>query len=212
MQLLSTNRVYDVENDCFRAEFMQLVASPPDDLIVIDGNAGLGADWPAAIWRHAGNAALALTIISAPSTIEENWPRWKSIYDAVVEKVVEFHGEYRIDRDTAQVLALHHAVTELGLSSSRLEVHMALRHYYSSVPGYDDLLTSPSVVMDWPNSAGFDTPEFSQGVRSNEEAARQAIGRYIFGINDLSKAFTIIIESDGQVSMSRELKINKSWG
>lgn len=212
MQFLTTTNVYDVANDCSAPAFLELVKHPPEDMIVIDGNAGLGADWPAGIWKSLNGAALALAIISAPSTIEENWPHWKRIFDEVARRILEFHGEYRVDRDTAQVIAMHHAVIATGLLPTRMTVHMAIRHYFTTVAGYEDLLKEDRVDMIWPDEAEFGSEAFSQGVRSNEEAARQARCRYIFGINDGLKCITSVVEQDGSISLSREFNMRSDWG
>ena len=210
MQLLSTTNVYG-PGDHSNVQFLKLVESPPTGIIILDGNAGLGADWPAGIWKSLNGAAIALAILSAPSTIEENWPRWKEIYDDLVQQVLDFHGEYRIDRDSAQVIALQHAVAMEGLEPSKISVHLAIRHYYSTVAGYEDLLKTERVDMNWPEYGDFKSKEFSQGVRSNEEAARQARSRYIFGIEDGSKCVTVVVEADGTVSLSKEFNMNSDW-
>lgn len=212
MQLLTTKRVYDVEGDQSNLDFLKLVESPPPGVIILDGNAGLGADWPAGIWKSLNAAAIALAVFSAPSSIEENWPRWKAIYDEITHAMMEFHGEFRIDRDTAQMIAMQNAVAVHGLSPRRLDVHMAIRHYFSSFAGYEDLLTTDRVEMDWPDQADFGTKEFSKGVRSNEEAARQARCRYLFGISDGSQCLTICVEQDGSVSLEKSLDMNADWG
>lgn len=211
MQLLTTTRVYDSENDQMDVYFMSLVNSPPSGFLVLDGNAGLGADWPAGIWKSVQGIAVALSIISAPSTIKENWPLWKSIFEELTQKVIEIHGEYRIDRDTAHVIAIHHAVFQENLRSDRLSVHMAIRHYFSSVAGYEDLLITDRLIMDWPDGE-YGTEAFSQGVRSNEEAAKQARCRYIFGIEDGYNCLTLIIEQDGTISGAKKLNMDSSWG
>lgn len=212
MQFLTTTKVYDVANDCSDPVFLKLVNQPPEDIIILDGNAGLGADWPAGIWKSLNGAALALAIISAPSTIEENWPHWKRIFDRVTQKILEFHGEYRVDRDTAQVIAMHHAFTTTGLLPDRMTVHMAIRHYFTTVAGYEDLLEKERVDMIWPDEAEIGSEAFSQGVRSNEEAARQAKCRYIFGINDGARCATLVVEQDGSISMDRDFNMRKDWG
>lgn len=178
----------------------------------MDGNAGLGADWPAGIWKSLNGAAIALAIFSAPSTIEENWPVWKGIFDNVIQKMVDFHGEFRVDRDSAQVIAMHHSVANCGINPNQMSVHMAIRHFFSGAGGYEDLLTADRVDMDWPKHGDFASEEFSLGVRSNEEAAKQARCRYIFGINDGSTCLTLVVERDGSVSMSKELDMSSDWG
>ncbi|MCF6432905.1 hypothetical protein, partial [Leisingera sp. MMG026] len=119
--------------------------------------------------------AIALAIFSAPSTIEDNWPRWKEIYDSVAAQVIQWHGEFSIDRDSAQVIAMHHAVSALGLEAAQLSVHMAIRHFFTTVAGYEDLLTTERHVMDWSHDGEFGSEGFSIGIKSTEEAARQAI-------------------------------------
>ncbi|WP_416882184.1 hypothetical protein [Marivita sp.] len=212
MQLLSTKNVYDVEADSGNKDFLRLVQNPPEGIVVLDGNAGLGADWPAAIWQSASAAAIALSIIGAPSTIEENWPKWLAIYESVRSMVLDFHGEYRVDRDTAQVLAMHHAVQALGLEADTLEIHLAVRHYFTTVAGYEDLLATERVMMDWPDHAEYGSPEFSLGVKSNEEAAKQAICRYVFGVKSRNGCFTVVVESNGKISYSEPLVLEKQWG
>lgn len=212
MQLLTTTRVYDVPNDQSDPEFLELVQSPPNGVIIYDGNAGLGADWPAGVWTSLNAMVIALAIFDAPSTIEENWPKWKAIYDSVAEQVMEFHGEFRIDRDSAQVIAMQCAVAELGLEAQRFSVHMATRHFFTTVPGYEDLLNSPRQVMEWSDNLNPSREEFSNGVRSNEEAARQACCRYIFGIADDTKSFTIVVEQSGEVSFVKDFDMNRNWG
>lgn len=210
MQFLTTTNVYG-PGDHSNEAFLELVKMPPDGIIILDGNAGLGADWPAGIWKSLNGMAVALAILSAPSTIEENWPKWKEIFDYVSQQIIDFHGEFRVDRDSAQVIAMHHAVTNFGIEPSRLSVHMAIRHFFTTFAGYEDLLTTERVDMDWPEHGGFGSEEFSRGVRSNEEAARQARCRYIFGIEDGSNCLTIVVEQDGSVSMSEEMNMSSDW-
>ncbi len=212
MQLLTTTNVYDVEKDCSTDEFLTLVLHPPSGIHVLNGNAGLGADWPAGIWKSLNAAAIAVTIISAPSTIEENWPRWQAIYEAVTQKLLKVHGEYRVDRDTAQVLAMHHAVSSFGLNPSRMTVHMAIRHYFTTVAGYDDLLQTERVDLEWPDTDDRLTDAFSKGVRSNEEAARQATARYIFGLEDGVTCVTLVVDHGGNVILAESLNLNRDWG
>jgi hypothetical protein len=211
MQFLTTTNVYG-PGDHSNEEFLELVRVPPNGIIILDGNAGLGADWPAGIWKSLNGAAIALAIFSAPSTIEENWPAWKELFDNIAQQVIEFHGEFRIDRDSAQVIAMHHGVAECGIDPNRMSVHMAIRHFFTTVPGYEDLLKTNRVDMVWPEHGDFGSEEFSIGVRSNEEAARQARCRYIFGIDDGSKSLTIVVESDGSVSMNQEMNMSSAWG
>lgn len=124
---------------------------------------------------------------------------------------MEFHGEYRIDRDSAQVIAMHHSVAACEIDPNLMSVHMAIRHYFTTVAGFEDLLKTDRVDMDWPEHVDYGSEGFSIGVRSNEEAARQARCRYIFGIDDGSKCFTIVVESDGTVSMTQEMNMNSDW-
>ena len=212
MQLLTTTNVYDVENDFTDLDFLKIVENPPTGYLVIDGNAGLGADWPARIWKNLNGIAIALAIISAPSTIEDNWPKWKEIFDDLTQKVLEFHGEYRIDRDTAHILALHYAVNKCGLKPDTLSIHMAVRHFSSSYPGYEDLLECERLEMNWFDLSPHGSKEFQHGVRSNEEAAKQACCRYIFGIQDFGKCVTIVVEQDGTISFARAFDLNREWG
>lgn len=209
MQLLTTKNVYDLENEDTAPSFRKLLESPPEGIIIQDGNAGLGADWPVGIWTSLNAMAIALTIFSAPSTIEENWPRWKEIYDNMVEQVVEWHGEFSIDRDSAQIIAMQYAVSELGIDAINLSVHMAIRQFFTTVAGYEDLLNAERQVMDWSQEGEFGSEGFSTGVRSTEEAARQAICRYVFGISDDSKCVTIIVEKDGSISFESDFNISK---
>jgi hypothetical protein len=211
MQFLTTTNVYG-PGDHSNEAFLRLVKNPPQGIVILDGNAGLGADWPAGIWKSLNGLAIALSIFSAPSTIKENWPLWKELFDDIAQRVIEFHGEYRIDRDSAQVIAMHHSVAACGIDANRMSVHMAIRHFFSSFGGYEDLLLTDRVDMYWPEHGDFGSEEFSIGVRSNEEAARQARCRYIFGIDDGSKCITIVVESDGTVSMKRELDMSSAWG
>lgn len=204
MQLLAVRNICQEESDCFEAAFLKLLESPPAGFEVLEGNAGLGADWPAAIWKNANALAIALAVFSAPSTIKENWPIWKSFFDQAVTLMMEFHEEFRIDRDTAQMIAMHQAVEVLGMHAENLNVHMAIRHYRQGCGSYQDLLVEARVDMVWPEGE-HGSAAFSQGVRSNEEAARQAVSRYIFGIEELETCKTIIIEMDGKVSLSAEL-------
>lgn len=53
MQLLTTKNVYDVENDESHPDFLKLVQAPPEGVVIHDGNAGLGADWPAGVWTRS---------------------------------------------------------------------------------------------------------------------------------------------------------------
>ncbi len=205
MQLLAVKNVYGEEDDCFNASFLQLIENPPSGFIVLEGNAGLGADWPAAIWKSTQALTVALAVFSAPATIKENWPLWKEIYDEAVSLMLEFHGEFRIDRDSAQMIAIHHAVDVLGMNAANLNVHMAVRHFRQSACSYQDLLVDERTDMHWPEFAEHGSDEFSQGVQSNEEAAKQAICRYIFGIDDLENCKTIVVEQDGTVSLSVDL-------
>jgi hypothetical protein len=211
MQFLTTTNVYG-PGDHSNEAFLELVRTPPQGVVILDGNAGLGADWPAGVWKSINGAVVALAIFSAPSTIEENWPIWKEIFDSVAEQVLEFHGEFRIDRDSAQVIAMHHAVATSGFDPERMSVHMAVRHFFTTYAGYEDLLNTDRVEMDWPEHGEFGSEEFSRGVLSNEEAARQARCRYVFGIDDGSKCITIIVEQDGSVSFTEEMNMHSDWG
>lgn len=211
MQFLTTKNVYG-PGDHSNEAFLNLVRKPPEGVIILDGNAGLGADWPAGIWKSLNGAAVALAILSAPSTIEENWPIWKEIFDRISKQVIDFHGEYRIDRDSAQVLAMHHSVEVHGIEADRMSVHMAIRHYFTGVAGYEDLLITDRVDMDWPEHAEFGSEAFSRGVRSNEEAARQARCRYIFGIDDGENCLTIVVGQDGRILMSEKMDMQSDWG
>jgi len=211
VQLLTTTRVYGPEDET-NPDFLKLIQNPPAGIVILDGNAGLGADWPAGIWKSANAAAIAIALISAPSTIEENLPKWKEIYDYVSQAMVDFHGEFRIDRDTAQILAMEKAVFSHRMNSDRLEVHMAIRHYFSSYPGYEDLLRKERIDMDWPETGEFGSEEFSRGVQSNEEAARQARCRYLFGLSDDRKCITICVEGDGSILFEKEMNMDANWG
>ncbi|MDA8585865.1 hypothetical protein N9L47_06275 [Rhodobacteraceae bacterium] len=212
MQLLTTTGVYDVEGDRSNPDFLRLVQTPPDGIVVLDGNAGLGADWPAGVWKSLNAAAIAIAILSAPATFEENWPRWKEIYDKVVGQILEFHGEFRIDRDTAQILAINHAIKEVGLNPGTISFHMAIRHYFTTFAGYEDLLETNRIEMDWPEKAEFGSNEFSHAIKSTEEAARQAACRYILGLDDGIKCITLVVEENGTVSLSSELNLGRDWG
>jgi hypothetical protein len=211
MQFLTTTNVYG-PGDHSNEAFLELVKMPPEGVVILDGNAGLGADWPAGVWKSINGAAVALAILSAPSTIKENWPVWKDIFDSIAQQIVEFHGEFRIDRDSAQVIAMHHSVADHGIDPNQMSVHMAFRHFFTTVAGYEDLLNTDRVEMDWPEHGDAGSEEFSRGVRSNEEAARQARCRYIFGIEDGSKCLTIVVDQDGSVLMAKEMNMRSDWG
>lgn len=205
MQLLATEGIYGLEGDFTNDRFLRLVNNPPSDFRVLEGNAGLGADWPAAIWRSATGLSLALSILAAPATLEENWPKWKAIFDNMIGFMRDFHGEFRIDRDTAQVIALHQAIYNEGLNACDINMHLAIRHYTTGVGGYEDLLMEDRIDMSWPlDECG--PAAFSHGVRSNQEAAKQACCRYIFGISDLRDCRTIVVESDGSISFCSRLR------
>ena len=60
MQLLSTKNVYNAENDKTSTDFLKILRSPPDGITIQDGNAGLGADWPAGVWTSFNAMAIAL--------------------------------------------------------------------------------------------------------------------------------------------------------
>ncbi len=205
MQLLAVSNVYGEEADTIHTDLLALVENPPTGLIVIVGNAGLGADWPVAIWKSAQALTIALTVFSAPNTIKENWPHWKEIYDNAVSLMLEFHGEYRIDPNSAQMIAIHHAVDVLGINADQLEVHMAVRHFRQNCCSYESLLNSRRIDMLWSESAEFGSDEFSKAVQSTAEAAKQATCRYIFGISDFEGCKTIVVEQDGTVSLSADL-------
>lgn len=205
MQLLAVNNVYGDEDDCLNAAFVRLIENPPSGIIILDGNAGLGADWPAAIWKSTQALTIALAVFTAPATIKENWPLWKEIFDRAVTLMLEFHKEFRIDRDSAQMIAMHHALAVVGMNAANLNVHMAVRHFRQSGCSYQDLLVDERIDMHWPEYAEHDSEEFYQGVQSNEEASKQAICRYIFGVNDLETCRTIVVEQDGTVSLSVDL-------
>lgn len=204
MQFIAVSNVYGDEGDNFNKNFLRLLENPPDGFEVLEGNAGLGADWPAAIWKSATALTIALTVFSAPATIKENWPLWKEIYDEATVLMLGFHGEVRIDRDSAQMIAMHHAIEVLGLSAANLTIHLAIRHYRHSCAGYQDLLNEARVDMYWPDGE-IGSEEFSQGVRSNEEAAKQVVSRYIFGVEDFESCMTVVVEQDGSVSLSAVL-------
>lgn len=103
-------------------------------------------------------------------------------------------------------------MAELGIEPSDLSVHMAIRHFFTTFAGWEDLLTTERHVMDWSQDGEFGSEAFSQGVRSTEEAARQADCRYVFGISDHKKCVTVAVERDGSVSFVGSFEMNKAWG
>jgi hypothetical protein len=201
MQLITTG-AYDYSADDFR----DLSGVLPFDLEVLEGNAGLGADWPVGVFKSAQALALAIAVFSAPSTFKENWPLWKEIFDASSQLVLERFKDLRVDRDTAQMIAMHHAIESIGVRPDWLEIHMAIRHFDTGVGGYDDLLKTERVVLSWPEYAERGDRNFLLGVDSLSEAAKQAVSRYVFGITDFSGQYTVIVERDGRISFSSALR------
>jgi hypothetical protein len=206
MQLLAFGNVYDEANDRLQDDFVRLTQNPPSEFEVLEANAGMGADWPGALWTNAQGIAVALAIFSAPATIEQNWPTWKRLYDQATALMLEFHGEFRIDRDTAQVIAIEHAVVKLGMRADSLTIHMAIRHFRQYGNFYQDLLADERIDMSWVTLAEQGRVEVSPNViKSTEEAARQAICRYVFGIGDTHSCTTLVVEQDGRVTFSADL-------
>jgi len=198
--------VYDEEQDDFSLDFRNLSGEPPADLVFVEGNAGLGADWPVGVVKSAKALAIAYAVFAAPSTIKENWPIWLEIYQQTTDLISAKLGNYSIDRDTAQMLAMHHAVDVLNLNPNHLETHMAIRHYrLNGHGGYDDLINEERVDLSWPQPSGYGSEDYSIGVRSLQEAAKQASARYIFGIHDGHDLFSIVVEQTGEVSFSKVL-------
>lgn len=107
---------------------------------------------------------------------------------------------------------MRHTFTAMGLLPDRMTFHMAIRHYFTTVAGYENLLEKERVDMIWPDEAEFGSEAFSQGVRSNEEAVRQANCRYISGIDDGARCATLVVELDGRIFMDRECDMSKDWG
>ena len=205
MQLISAH-IYSEEIDDIDERLKELIRNPPHGFEVIEGNAGRGADWPVAVVKSASALAIALSVFSAPKTIKENWPIWKEIFDEAATILTEKFEDLRIDRDTAQMIAMHHAVEVLGVSQDWLEVHMAIRHYDNGIGSYEDLINTPRVIMDWPDYSSRGDQNFLKGVNSLDEASKQAKSRYIFGITDYSGSYTIVVERDGTISFSEILK------
>jgi len=204
MQLISAH-IYGDEVDDIDKKFKALIENPPHGLEIIEGNAGRGADWPVGVFKCANALAIALTVFSAPRTIQDNWPIWKELFDKSSNLIIENFNDLRIDRDSAQMIAMNHAVEVLGVNPEWLEVHMAIRHFHAGVGSYEDLMKVKRVVMEWPNYKNRGDESFLKGIDSLEEASKQAIARYIFGITDYSGSYTIIVEKDGSISFASSI-------
>jgi hypothetical protein len=204
MQLISAH-IYSDELDDIDQKLRTMIERPPAGLEIFEGNAGRGADWPVAVFRSASAFTIALTVFGAPKTIKENWPIWKDMFDKASSVVIEKFNDLRIDRDSAQMIAMNHAVEVLGVQPEWLEVHMAIRHFDIGVGDYEDLLNTKRVVMEWPDFHERGDINFIKGVESVEEASKQAKARYIFGITDYLGSYTIIVEKDGTVSFAEIL-------
>ena len=207
MQLITAN-IYDYERDDVCAAFTELIDQPPEGLVILEGNAGKGADWPVGIVRSAQALAVAWAVFSAPNTFEENWPIWKEIYDETRRFVIERFGDVRVDRDSAQMIALHHAIQFLSVRPDEVEIHMAFRQsVISGVGSYEDLLNSKRITMEWPDFSVRGDKYYLKGVESLDEAAKQTVARYFFGISDISSVTSLVVEMNGSVSFSGRLEV-----
>ena len=208
MQLLFPIPYPETEEDDyeFTAALRGLSLELPGDTVAFEGNAGLGADWPVGVVRSAKAIAIAYAVFSAPATIKENWPLWIEIFQQVKSITEDKFGEIIIDRDSAQMIAMYHCVDVMGLGVDSLEMHMAIRHYFLNGCGsYDDLLKAERVDLEWPASQQYGDESYQKAVKSTAEAARQAGARYCFGISDRGDTVTIIVESNGSISLAKKI-------
>ncbi|MFM9861727.1 hypothetical protein RUR49_24965 [Pseudoxanthobacter sp. M-2] len=189
MQVLALNRKWAEDDDLLSSDFSLAgsVAPPSFDVQLVD--AGLGASLPTILFSCANAAALALAIFSAPKTIKENWPEWKSIYDSITSKVSSIYDEYSIDRDSAAIIAIHE-VFELTAGAGDLFVDFVLRHYSDLSTGYEDVSIVKVVIAD-------------SGVEGNIQASRQVRCRYIVGVSAEVSRYTVLVEKTGLVSFCR---------
>jgi hypothetical protein len=194
MQILATDNFWrDDGSDSVSDAIKAILEQPFEGIEIEEVNAGLGADWPAIVWRSLQGATVTLTILSAPATIEENWPKWKEVFDSLIDKVTIIHQTFYIDHESAQLISLKHASTFSRLRHDFIRIDFAFRHYSQNAEGLiDELVQKESDVID-------------NTVSGNMEAARQVNCRYLFGISDCRQSLTIIVERDGTVSYCARL-------
>jgi len=197
MQILGISpELLDGDDGSSRVFARTLNEIPPGEgnWTIDESDSGLGASIPSILLTVAGMASIAITIISAPKTIAENWPVWKEAFDRAIGFMKKRFDDVYIDKKTAAVLAIHE-VALLFPDYREIDILIAGRQYAINISGYDDLI-----------SEKFDG-YIDETPRGNRESSVQIGSRYIFAFSiDGWQGATVIVEHDGSVSFSERMK------
>jgi hypothetical protein len=141
-----------------------------------------------------------LALYGALSLIDENTPRWKSLFkkwkskfDKAVKILRLRKARFSIDTDTAKKLARFHLQTKRAKGFKKITFVSALRHSANNIPLVEDV-------------TNLKKPKKDKKFLENVEACDLAFSRHVFCVEADFRGYTIIIEGDGTCSYLREIK------
>jgi hypothetical protein len=155
-----------------------------------DVDAGPSASIPG--WLVAAGA-VGWFIFTAPATIAENLPLWKTGFDKVVQFASDLELDFSIDMHDAAASAILECSKSFSWDEGSVEIIGCTRH-------------SRNLNGVWSYYVDLnDISEPSDSMAKHEEACRQFDCRYIFLVRKSFDAATIIVDRKGQCEFSRLL-------
>ncbi len=192
MQILVGKKEFTGDDELFERELLSTQEKPPSGFSGAYADAGMGASFPRIILQSASAFAIAMSIMGAPSTIDENWPKWKAYFDEVIEFIEENFDDYSIDPETAEVMAIKAVRDKVG-KSGNLVVDFRYWHIAELEAFLAKIVPTKSFRI-------------TTSAEGNVAASCQIRCRYIFGISQNFQRFTVLVERNGTVSFIEEIK------
>ena len=193
MQIIGVSPNWSEEDglEALEAILGQFRQSAPAHIVIGTADADMGASFTTFLINAAGAATIALTIIDAPSIIEDNWQKWKGYFDQVIAFSREVFERFSIDRNTAEVIAIK-SVQPYLTNGSEISVDFRYRHVASMVTFFENLDHTKGRHIN-------DTPD------GNAEATSQWLCRYYFGISVGIERYTVLVENNGDVAFCEKV-------
>lgn len=137
--------------------------------------------------------AIGWFIFSAPATISENLPLWKSGFTKIVELASELDLDFSIDLHDAAASAILECSQQFSWSDSEIEIISCTRHSRNLNGIWSDYVLAAEIQepADW--------------VEKHHEACKQLECRYTFLVRKSYDSATIVIDRKGRCEFAKML-------
>ncbi|MEQ1540259.1 MAG: hypothetical protein ABL928_15140 [Sphingorhabdus sp.] len=182
------------ENEDQQAEFAKrlntLASELFTDLAIEEVDAGPSASIPG--WAISVGA-VGWFIFSAPATISENLPLWKSGFTKIVELASQLDLDFSIDLHDAAATAIFECSQQFSWNDSEIEIISCTRHS-RNLNGISSNYILPTEIL-----------EPASWMEKHDEACKQLECRYTFLIRNSYDSATVLVDRKGRCEFAKML-------